>query len=192
MLKAMSVTRENILELGESLIRSKGYNAFSYLDISSELGIKNAAIHYYFPSKENLGTSIVKTNVQRFEEMVENMHSHGFDELRQLETFIKIYIKSHREKKLCIMGSLGPDFNTLNDTTKSELKKLTEMILNWLTSILESGKQKKIFVFKEEPRNKAVVLLSGLIGSLQLARIIDKLDYKSLYLTIFREVTGGE
>jgi len=188
----MSVTRENILELGESLIRSKGYNAFSYLDISSELGIKNAAIHYYFPSKENLGTSIVKTNVQRFEEMVENMHSHGFDELRQLETFIKIYIKSHREKKLCIMGSLGPDFNTLNDTTKSELKKLTEMILNWLTSILESGKQKKIFVFKEEPRNKAVVLLSGLIGSLQLARIIDKLDYKSLYLTIFREVTGGE
>jgi TetR/AcrR family transcriptional repressor of nem operon len=192
MRKAMSVTRENILELGESLIRLKGYNAFSYLDISSELGIKNAAIHYYFPSKENLGTSIVKTNGQRFEEMVQNMHSHGFDELQQLETFIKIYIKSHREKKLCIVGSLGPEFNTLSDSTKAELKGLTEMILNWLTSILESGKQKKIFIFKEEPKNKAVVLLSCLIASLQLARILDKLDYKSIYQTIVGQVTGEQ
>jgi TetR/AcrR family transcriptional repressor of nem operon len=192
MKKAMSVTRENILELGESLIRMKGYNAFSYLDISSELGIKNAAIHYYFPLKENLGTSIVKTNVQRFEEMVENMHSHGFDELRQLETFIKIYIKSHREKKLCIMGSLGPDFNTLNDSTKAELKRMTEMILNWLTSILESGKQKKIFIFKEEPKNKAVVLLSCLIASLQLARILEKVDYKSIYQTIMEGIRSDE
>jgi TetR/AcrR family transcriptional repressor of nem operon len=192
MKKAMSVTRENILELGESLIRMKGYNAFSYLDISSELGIKNAAIHYYFPLKENLGTSIVKTNVQRFEEMVENMHGHGFDELRQLETFIKIYIKSHREKKLCIMGSLGPDFNTLNDSTKAELKRMTEMILNWLTSILESGKQKKIFIFKEEPKNKAVVLLSCLIASLQLARILEKVDYKSIYQTIMEGIRSDE
>jgi TetR/AcrR family transcriptional repressor of nem operon len=188
----MSITRENILELGENLIRTKGYNAFSYLDISSELGIKNAAIHYYFPSKENLGTSIVKTNVQRFEEMVENMHSRGFDELRQLETFIKIYIKSHREKKLCLMGSLGPDFNTLNDSTKAELKRMTEMILNWLTTILESGKEKKIFIFKEEPKNKAVVLLSCLIASLQLARILDKLDYKSVYQTILEGIRRDE
>jgi AcrR family transcriptional regulator len=192
MKKAMSVTRENILELGESLIRSKGYNAFSYLDISSELGIKNAAIHYYFPLKENLGTSIVKTNVQRFEEMLENMHSHGFNELQQLETFIKIYIKSHREKKLCIMGSLGPDFNTLNESTRAELRRMTEMILSWLTSVLESGKQKKIFIFKEEPKNKGVVLLSGLIGSLQLARILDKSDYKSVYQAIMGEVTGNQ
>ena len=188
----MSITREKIIELGENLIRSKGYNAFSYQDISSELGIKNAAVHYYFPSKENLGTSIVKTNVQRFEEMVENMHSHGFDELRQLKTFINIYIKSQREKKLCIMGSLGPDFNTLNDSTRSELKRMTEMVLNWLTSILESGKQKKIFTFKEEPKNKAVVLLSSLIASLQLARILDKFDYKILYQTIIGSVTSDK
>jgi hypothetical protein len=64
------------------------------------------------------------------------------------------------------------------------------MILNWLTSILASGKQKKIFTFKEEPRNKAVVLLSSLIASLQLSRILEKLDYKSIYQTILEGVTG--
>lgn len=93
----MSLTREKIIELGESLILTRGYNAFSYQDISRELGMKNAAIHYYFPSKANLGTSIVRTNIQRFEEMVENMETRGFSEWQQLESFVKIYIKSNRE-----------------------------------------------------------------------------------------------
>ena len=184
----MSVTREKIIELGENLIRTKGYNAFSYQDISKELGVKNAAIHYYFPSKENLGTSIVKTNIQRFEEMVENMHSRGFDELQQLDTFIKIYIKSHREQKLCLVGSLGPDLNTLNDSTKNELIKMTEIILNWLTNILTTGKAKNIFKFEDDPHNRASVIFSGLVASLQLARIIDKLDYKSICQTIIEDI----
>lgn len=184
----MSVTREKIIELGENLIRTKGYNAFSYQDISTELGIKNAAVHYYFPSKENLGTSIVKTNIQRFEEMVDNMHSRGFDEWKQLDTFIKIYIKSHREQKICIIGSLGPDFNTLNETTKTELVKMTEIILKWLTNILNTGKEKKIFVFNENPQNKATLIFSGLVASLQLSRIVDKVDYKSICQAILEDL----
>ncbi|NOU19649.1 MAG: TetR/AcrR family transcriptional regulator [Bacteroidales bacterium] len=184
----MSITREKIIELGEDLIRTQGYNAFSYQDISSKLGIKNAAVHYYFPSKENLGTSIVKTNIQRFEEMVDNMHSRGFDEWHQLEVFIKIYIKSHREQKLCIVGSLGPDFNTLNETTKVELKKMTDIILKWLTDILTKGKEKNIFAFKEEPNNKALIVFTSLVASLQLARIVDKADFKSIYQHLIEDL----
>jgi AcrR family transcriptional regulator len=184
----MSVTREKIMELGENLIRIKGYNAFSYQDISSELGIKNAAVHYYFPSKENLGTSIVKTNIQRFEEMIQNMHSRGFDEWHQLETFFKIYTKSHRELKLCIVGALGPDFNTLNETTQFEFKRMTEIILKWLTGILLSGKEKTIFAFKEEPKTKALIILASLVASLQLARILEKMDYKGFCNAILEDL----
>jgi TetR/AcrR family transcriptional regulator, transcriptional repressor for nem operon len=184
----MSVTREKIMELGEDLIRTRGYNAFSYQDISSELGIKNAAVHYYFPSKESLGTSIVKTNIQRFQEMVDNMHSRNFDEWHQLETFLKIYLKSHREHKLCIVGSLGPDLNTLNQSTKDELKKMTEMIVLWLTNLMESGKQRNIFAFKGESKDKALLILSNMIAGLQLVRILDKSDFKSIYQSILEEL----
>jgi TetR/AcrR family transcriptional repressor of nem operon len=184
----MSITREKVLELGENLIRTKGYNAFSYQDISTELGIKNAAVHYYFPTKENLGTSIVKTNILRFEEMINNMHSREFDEWQQLDTFIKIYIKSHREQKLCIVGSLGPAFNTLSETTKTELVKMTEIILSWLTKILTTGKKNKVFVFNDEPRNRAALIFSSLVASLQLSRIMDKLEYKSVCQAIIENL----
>lgn len=176
----MSLTREKIIELGENLILTKGYNAFSYQDISSELEIKNAAIHYYFPKKENLVTSIVKTNIQRFEEMVDNMQSLGFDEWQQLDRFVKIYIKSHREQKLCLVGSLGTDCKTLSNATQRELQKMIETILNWLAELLQNGLEKHTFLFPESPRNKAIMILSNLVASLQLARVVENLDYKSL------------
>ena len=184
----MSVTREKILELGEYFIRTKGYNAFSYQDISTELGIKNAAIHYYFPSKENLGTSVVKTNIQRFDEMVDNMRSRKFDEWQQLETFIKIYVKSHREQKKCLIGSLSPDYNTLNETTKNELKRMIELIVRWLTELLEKGKTQNVFAFNDTPASKALSIFSSLVASLQISRIIDKMDYKSFYQSILDDL----
>jgi AcrR family transcriptional regulator len=184
----MSITREKILELGEHLIRTNGYNAFSYQDISSGLGIKNAAVHYYFPFKENLGTSIVKTNIQRFEEMVENMHSRNFDEFKQLETFFKIYVKGFREQKKCLVGSLSPDYNTLNESTKVALTNMIEIILKWLTELLENGKAKKVFFYYCEPEIKAFAIFSSLVASLQMACIFDKIDYKSYQQSILDDL----
>ena len=56
----MNDTRNEIIRIGNELVRSVGYNAFSYADIAKALNIKNAAIHYYFPSKSDLGVEIIE------------------------------------------------------------------------------------------------------------------------------------
>jgi TetR/AcrR family transcriptional regulator, transcriptional repressor for nem operon len=185
----MSVTREKILELGEELILTRGYNGFSYQDISTVMGIKNAAVHYYFPSKETLGTSILKTNIQRFDEMVENMQNRNFDELHQLNAFIKLYLKSSRENKICIIGSLGTDINTLSEPMQQELQKMVERILDWLGETLESGKQNGLFQFRVSAHDQAILILSSLVAGLQLARILGKQAFKSVHQSILDEIT---
>ena len=184
----MSLTREKILELGEELLLTKGYNAFSYHDISKKLGIKNAAVHYYFPAKENLVTSIVKNNILRFEEMVDNMNTRKFDELNQLKTFLKIYAKSNREEKICLFGSLGSDFQTLSETTQVELKKMLDKVTNWLSEILESGRKKGLFDFRCDAGDKASLLLSNLVAGLQISRINSKNDFKNIQTLIFEDL----
>ena len=184
----MSLTREKILELGEDLLLTKGYNAFSYQDISKELGIKNAAVHYYFPAKENLVTSIVKNNILRFEEMVDNMNTRNFDEVNQLESFMKIYAKSNREEKICLIGSLGSDFQTLSENTQSELRKMLDKIINWLSEILESGRKKGLFAFKSGAMEKASMLLSNLVAGLQMSRINSKTDFKIIQAQIIEDL----
>ena len=37
------------LNLAETLVRTRGYNGFSYRDLAEQIGIKTASIHYRFP-----------------------------------------------------------------------------------------------------------------------------------------------
>src|SRR3989442_14712284 len=61
-------TREEIFNSAEELWQRRGYNGFSYHHIAVQLGIRNAAIHYHFPSKENLGVALIQRYRNRFRE----------------------------------------------------------------------------------------------------------------------------
>ncbi|MFC7669875.1 TetR/AcrR family transcriptional regulator [Hymenobacter humi] len=58
-------TRTRIVDLAENLLLERGFNAFSYQHIARKLGVKPAAIHYHFPSKDDLGTAIVARQLRR-------------------------------------------------------------------------------------------------------------------------------
>ena len=60
-------TRKSIIDLGEKLLLNQGFNGFSYADIAASLGIKNAAVHYHFPTKCDLGLEIIRCARQRFD-----------------------------------------------------------------------------------------------------------------------------
>lgn len=76
----MNDTRNEIIRIGNELIRSVGYNAFSYADIAKALNIKNAAIHYYFPSKSDLGVKIIERNIKAFNELTSQWKSLNYKE----------------------------------------------------------------------------------------------------------------
>jgi TetR/AcrR family transcriptional repressor of nem operon len=58
-------TRNEIISTAEKLIRQKGLNGFSYSDIAGRLEIRNAAIHHYFPTKFDLGRTVIDQEVER-------------------------------------------------------------------------------------------------------------------------------
>ena len=64
-------TRKRILDIAEQLLLSRGFNAFSYQHISSELGVRNAAIHYHFPKKSDLGVALIQRYRRRFRRFIE-------------------------------------------------------------------------------------------------------------------------
>ncbi len=59
-------TKTEILDLAENLLLDRGFNGFSYADISSALGVKNAAIHYFFPTKSDLGIAVIQRAKEMF------------------------------------------------------------------------------------------------------------------------------
>ena len=139
----MNDTRSEIIRLGSELIRSIGYNSFSYADISKALNIKNAAIHYYFPSKSDLGVEIIRKNLNAFNELTRTWES--LDYKSQFSNYIHMHDSFINNYWVCIVGSLSPSYDTLPENMQKELQGLVNTILKWLTALLDNGLKNNTF-----------------------------------------------
>lgn len=179
-------TREAIIQKGDELIRDRGYNAFSFYDIARTLGIKNASIHYYFPSKTDLGVEIIRDQQRKLAELIYRVQKK--DAFTKLKAFFSIYEENHRDDRVCLVGALATDLHTLEPEIQEEFRKLADNILKWVTEILKEGKEEKIFYFVTTPRAKALMIITNMMAALQLARLTGSKDFIIIKETIIREL----
>lgn len=165
-------TRRMILEKAQTLLQQKGYNGFSYKDISTPLGIKNAAVHYHFPSKDDLGSEVVKRERRRFQKIRNLKAVKEMDPSARLDWFFSIYTNyMDNGRKVCIPGSLAPQFDSISADLRAEAEGLFEDMFGWLADLLEEGRQSGDFNYEGQPRAKAASFMAGIQGAMQLVRI---------------------
>jgi AcrR family transcriptional regulator len=181
-------TREEILRLGTELIQVYGYNAFSYADISKQLDIKNAAVHYHFPGKEDLLMGIVDQYINRYKELNVKLNTPGITARQKLGVFIDRYTTLAEQNKICIIGSVCSDYNTLPDSVKSKLSELIEMVLGMVEKVLQQGKRSGELDFPETARTKSLLIMTNLAAGVQLSRITGKKDYMAICKSIVDQV----
>ncbi len=179
-------TRDSILQLSDQLIRDRGFNGFSFHDISKTIGIKTASIHYYFPTKSELGAATVRMHQERLEFLRESLKNRSPQ--AKLEGFFSIYDTAKREKRVCLVGSLATDLNTVEDNVKVELKILAASILEWVIQILEEGKAKRVFYFAIPARTKALMVITNMLAIVQLMRLTGEADFEIIKKAIVKEL----
>jgi AcrR family transcriptional regulator len=180
-------TRTTIVDTADQLIRKKGYNAFSFHDIARVVGIKTASVHYHFPTKTELGLGVLSGQLEAVEALKKS--TAGRSAGVRLKAFLSIYTQARTENKICVVGSLGSDFNTLEEPIRRALKKLTAVILAWVTDILEEGRRKKEFHFEGAPRTKALMIVTNMLAALQLTRLTGARDFALIKQTILKDLT---
>ncbi len=164
-------TKTVILDFAENLLLDRGFNGFSYADISSALGIKNAAVHYYFPTKSDLGVAIIQRAKERFTEWTRGERMGGRSPAEKLEAFFRLYLKfMEAGQQVCLGGALETDFKTLPAEMQVETRKFASAFLVWMEGVLEEGRKERTFSFPGEPKDQAIVILSSLQGALQMTR----------------------
>lgn len=179
-------TREVIIDKADQYIRNNGYNAFSFKDISNDIGIKTASIHYHFPTKSDLGVATIKEHIARTEALKKRVASESPQ--IKLEAFLAVQTQIKLENKVCIVGSLATDLNTLDDAIKAELQLFAKIVLEWITEILIEGKELKIFDFQMEPRTKAIMIITNMVAIVQLSRLTNDSDFELVKETILTEL----
>ncbi len=169
-------TRRQIVQLADTLIREQGYNAFSFYDISKSIGIKTASIHYHFPAKADLGLAVIDYHTERLNKVIDSYSDKS--PLECLDKFLSIYTSIRNENKVCLVGSLATDFNTLDEQVQARLRAFSETMLNWVSQFLEEGKKSKVFAFEGLPRTKAIMIITNMLAIVQLSRLTGAQDFE--------------
>ncbi len=164
-------TREEILSCAEELWQRRGYNGFSYHHIAIQLGIRNAAIHYHFPSKENLGVALIQRYRARFAEWFVEVRKteHAWQRLRRYFDLYVDYLNA--ECRVCPSGILGAEFQAIPEEMRAEAKLLMGEIYDWLIETLNLGRAQGSLKFIGNAEDKAVQIGASLQGGLQIARV---------------------
>jgi len=154
-----------ILDIAERRMRKTGYNAVSYRDIASELGIKSASLHYHFPKKSDLGEALVKRYSENFQYSLKQTSVNDLTPSQKLETFIDIYRTALKKQKLvCLCAVLGAEAPGLPDNVANEVRRFFVMNIDWLEQIYAD-------LGGKNPRRQAQSTLAALEGAMIIASV---------------------
>jgi TetR/AcrR family transcriptional repressor of nem operon len=174
-------SKRTILNLAESMLQDKGFNGFSYAHIASELGVKNAAIHYHFPTKEDLSIAVIQRYRERFKLWINNARVKNLSHEGKLVWFFSIYTEMRADKgKVCLVGSMEAEFNSIPEGLQSEVQTLHKEMLDWLRMTLSEGRDAGAFQFNGQPADKAALIMSTLQGGLQMARALGTKKFREV------------
>src|SRR5579863_848101 len=88
---ATSETSSRILDVAERLVQTRGFNAFSYADISRALHITKASLHYHFPTKAKLGERLIERYQESFLSALTRIDQSGGEAGAKLRAYVDIY-----------------------------------------------------------------------------------------------------
>ncbi len=165
-------TREQIMDRAAQLLMSRGFNGFSYSDISSHLGVKNAAVHYHFPAKADLALALVDEYRQTLRNRTSEFMAYGGSALEQMEGFFAFTAgQCAMGRSICPFGAFSIDYSELPENVRQATASFMDETVKWLTQVLETGREQEEFSFSGDAGPKALSILAGLQGARQMARI---------------------
>jgi AcrR family transcriptional regulator len=183
----MTSTKQQITLLADEFIRSNGYNAFSYSDISKPLGIKNASIHYHFPSKPDLAQEVVRFHEESFDRFVERVQEKPA--LSKIKLFLNFYTSIQQTGRICVIGAFATDWNAMNDDIKESMTSFTQKVIEWITSTLETGLKDETIHLSDTPNSEALTILTNIFAATQLSRITGSDHFAAIKQNILNRIS---
>jgi len=125
--------RSDLLAHAGSLLRKRGFNAFSHRDLATLVGVKSSSVHYHFPSKEALGEALMqgyRADVLGFLASLD-----GLPVPKRLDRFAGLFVDAAASgDQWCMAGMLASDFETLGEPLQAEVRRFFTEVEGWLAA----------------------------------------------------------
>jgi TetR/AcrR family transcriptional regulator, transcriptional repressor for nem operon len=181
-------TRQRILAIAEELLLSRGFQGFSYHHISERLGVRNAAVHYHFPSKNDLGLALIQRQREHFRWWGRQLREQRASPAACLEHFFAVERRFVDSGRVCPLGVTTVELLGVSDPMRAEAQLLLDDAIEWLAAVLEVGRRAEAFRFRGLAQERAVALLATMQGALQLARLAGEHVFEQILAQVRHEL----
>lgn len=154
--------RDELLRTAERHIRAQGYEGFSFREIAKEVGIKSSSVHYYFPTKADMGSAVAR---RYCDQLFASLPEEPQDRTKALAAAFSNAMR--RDGKACLCGVLASVQSSLPPAVRLEAKRFFELTIGYLLG----GEQRKIA--KREEREWAFQVIAQLEGGMMLALALE-------------------
>ncbi len=130
-------TRETILIAAQATVQAKGYNALSFRELAKEVGVKSASIHYYFPTKGDLGAELARryadNAVDYFEKLIAGDGS--IDEI--FARYVAVFRAAlENDNRMCLYGVMAAEYGDLPQAVRGAVDAFSAANVDWLARLL--------------------------------------------------------
>ncbi len=168
--------KDKILESAQKLVQQRGFNGFSYADVANEVGIRKASLHHHFPSKTDLGLSLINIYSERLTTALVNLDNSSSSIEKKLNNYIDIYRSALEDQRMCLGGMLASEIITLDPVMLPSLHHFFDINTSWLAKTLEEGQAQQLFTLTSPADDQAQLFVSSLQGALLISRAMNNMN----------------
>ncbi len=123
--------RDLLIAAANELLQTRGFNAFSFRDLAERVGIKSSSVHYYFPTKQDLGQALLREYREAMRVALANLDTHpGVAE--RLQGLVTLFADTAAQDQWCLAGMLASDYATLDEPLRREVRSFFCLVEQWL------------------------------------------------------------
>lgn len=168
--KKASSKVDQILEVGQRLLQTRGYDGFSFRDVADEVGIKSASVHYHFPSKADLALRITNNYRADFAEAINTIDEQQLHPSERLQRFAGIFQDTlNNGERMCLCGMLASEAESLPDPVRQETQQFFAEQQIWLAGVIEQGQADNRINETINPIQFAKMFLAALEGAMVIS-----------------------
>ena len=162
-----SNAREAILAAARRSAQAHGYGGLNFRDLAQEVGIKAASIHYYFPSKADLGAAVARRYWEDTAAALEAMSSATPDPSDWLRRYPDIFRKSlENGNRMCLCSFMAAEYDDLPEAVKQEVQAFADVNVAWLSKVLAAA----AIVGPGEGAQRSSAIFAAVAGAQLMAR----------------------
>jgi TetR/AcrR family transcriptional repressor of nem operon len=178
--RVTSDVRQEILDVGQRIMASKGYSAVGLNEILATAGVPKGSFYHYFGSKDAFGEALLESYFTAYlAELDKVLALPGLNMAQRLTKYWEIWQQTQSFQDCqgkCLAVKLGVEVADLSEAMRTVLQRGTAGIIDRLACAIETGQAEGSLIGSAAPHATAQSLYQLWVGASVMVKISKSLQ----------------